>query len=110
MGAMIKYVEINKANDNDWFKLDSNDDGTKWEGSCWYVYNLIKYEFKLEFEIPAGYPTVPIEYNCQSSMGRHRRCTAGERFVSTSTFRHSGGITFPSLASRMHFRLPLGLG
>mmetsp|Transcript_89909 Transcript_89909/g.178690 ORF Transcript_89909/g.178690 Transcript_89909/m.178690 type:complete len:165 (-) Transcript_89909:60-554(-) len=61
LAAMIQYVEINKENDHDWFMLDSNDNGTKWEGSCWYIHDLIKYEFKLQFEIPAGYPTVPIE-------------------------------------------------
>jgi len=27
--ALIKYVEINKAEDNDWFKIESNADGTK---------------------------------------------------------------------------------
>jgi len=27
--SLIKYVEINKAEDNDWFKIESNSDGTK---------------------------------------------------------------------------------
>ena len=33
----------------------------KWNGTCWYFYNYIKYEFKLQFEIPATYPATPIE-------------------------------------------------
>jgi Ubiquitin-fold modifier-conjugating enzyme 1. len=31
--ALIKYVEINKAEDNDWFKIESNADGTKYLNS-----------------------------------------------------------------------------
>ncbi len=33
--ALIKYVEKNKENDNDWFNLESNLEGTKWWGKCW---------------------------------------------------------------------------
>ncbi|CAK0805888.1 unnamed protein product [Prorocentrum cordatum] len=61
LGALIQYVQINKENDNDWFNVEPNEDGTKWKGTCWYVHNLLKYEFALQFEIPAGYPSVPIE-------------------------------------------------
>ncbi|CAE7780169.1 unnamed protein product [Symbiodinium pilosum] len=61
LAALIRYVQNNKENDNDWFHIESNEDGTKWAGSCWYIHNLLRYEFKLQFEIPAGYPAVPIE-------------------------------------------------
>lgn len=27
--SLIKFVEINKKNDHDWFKIESNKDGTK---------------------------------------------------------------------------------
>merc|ERR1719401_1072743 len=59
--TLIKYAEINKNNDNDWFKVFPEDDGKKWTGTCWYIHDLHKYQFKLQFEIPAGYPKVPIE-------------------------------------------------
>ena len=59
--ALIKYVELNKEKDNDWFKLESDKEGKKWTGTCWYIMDLVRYEFKLEFEIPATYPTTPIE-------------------------------------------------
>jgi len=59
--ALISYVKTNKANDSDWFYLDSNANGTKWSGSCWYVYNHATYRFKLEFEIPVTYPVTPFE-------------------------------------------------
>ncbi len=32
--SLIKYVENNKEADNDWFRLESNSDGTKWWGKC----------------------------------------------------------------------------
>lgn len=52
---------MNKAEDNDWFKIEPNKEGTKWTGKCWIIYELVKYEFQLEFEIPMGYPLTPIE-------------------------------------------------
>jgi ufm1-conjugating enzyme 1 len=57
--SLIKYVENNKEADNDWFRLESNGDGTKWWGKCWHVHELLKYEFTLEFDIPITYPTTP---------------------------------------------------
>ena len=47
--ALIKYIEINKAADLDWFTIKpSNKDGTHWEGKCWYIHELIKYEFDFQ--------------------------------------------------------------
>eukprot|EP00918_Siedleckia_nematoides_P037653 GHVU01081676.1.p1 GENE.GHVU01081676.1~~GHVU01081676.1.p1 ORF type:complete len:150 (+),score=19.87 GHVU01081676.1:34-483(+) len=59
--VLIQYVNMNKANDMDWFNIEPNDKGNKWKGRCWYIYNMIKYEFDLQFEIPAKYPAAPIE-------------------------------------------------
>lgn len=33
--SLIKYIAANKENDNDWFQIQSNKDGTKWTGKCW---------------------------------------------------------------------------
>eukprot|EP00352_Strombidinopsis_acuminata_P003043 CAMPEP_0176378294 /NCGR_PEP_ID=MMETSP0126-20121128/29513_1 /TAXON_ID=141414 ORGANISM="Strombidinopsis acuminatum, Strain SPMC142" /NCGR_SAMPLE_ID=MMETSP0126 /ASSEMBLY_ACC=CAM_ASM_000229 /LENGTH=88 /DNA_ID=CAMNT_0017740525 /DNA_START=130 /DNA_END=396 /DNA_ORIENTATION=+ len=52
---------MNKDNDNDWFNIESNEDGTIWSGKCWYVHNLVRYEFDLRFEIPAAYPAAPMD-------------------------------------------------
>ncbi|XP_054927465.1 ubiquitin-fold modifier-conjugating enzyme 1 isoform X1 [Dermacentor andersoni] len=49
--ALIKYVQNNKENDNDWFRLESNKDGTRWFGKCWYIHELLKYEFDVEFDV-----------------------------------------------------------
>ena len=29
--ALIKYIELNKSEDNDWFKIESNKEGTKFD-------------------------------------------------------------------------------
>ena len=44
-------MQNNKGNDNDWFRLESNKDGTEWFGKCWYIHELRKYEFKVEFDV-----------------------------------------------------------
>ncbi|NXH12720.1 UFC1 enzyme, partial [Bucco capensis] len=59
--ALIQYVENNKRADNDWFRLESNAEGTRWFGRCWYVHELLKYEFAIEFEIPVTYPSTAPE-------------------------------------------------
>lgn len=47
----FQYVQNSKASDSDWFRLESNKEGTKWFGKCWYVHNLLKYEFDVEFDV-----------------------------------------------------------
>lgn len=47
-------MQNNKASDSDWFRLESNKEGTKWFGKCWYVHNLLKYEFDVEFDVSSG--------------------------------------------------------
>ncbi len=40
--GLIAYVENSKANDMDWFRLESNKEGTRWFGKCWHVHDLLK--------------------------------------------------------------------
>lgn len=47
----FQYVENNKAAGNDWFRLESNKEGTRWFGKCWHVQDLLKYEFDIEFDV-----------------------------------------------------------
>ena len=47
----FQYVRSNKQSDNDWFRLESNKDGTRWFGKCWIVHELMKYEFDVEFDV-----------------------------------------------------------
>lgn len=44
-------MENNKAAGNDWFRLESNKEGTRWFGKCWHVQDLLKYEFDIEFDV-----------------------------------------------------------
>ena len=59
--VLIKYIQLNKKEDNEWFKIESDKTGKKWKGKCWTIYDMSKYEFDLEFEIPSSYPLAPIE-------------------------------------------------
>jgi ufm1-conjugating enzyme 1 len=59
--ALITYIEINVNDDNEWFNVEPDETGIQWKGKCWYFYENIRYEFDLEFEIPATYPATPIE-------------------------------------------------
>ena len=59
--SLIQYIELNKKDDNEWFQIESDPSGIKWKGKCWTMYEMTKYEFTLEFEIPASYPLTPIE-------------------------------------------------
>eukprot|EP00116_Pleurobrachia_bachei_P003363 sb/3463625/ len=47
-GSLIKN---NKEADNDWFRIESNKEGTRWFGKCWYIQDYKKYEFELEFDL-----------------------------------------------------------
>ena len=47
----FQYVQNNKESDNDWFRLESNKEGTRWFGKCWYIHELLKYEFDVEFDV-----------------------------------------------------------
>lgn len=60
--ALIAYTSMNKSKDNDWFRISAaNPEGTRWKGKCWYVHNLLKYEFDLQFDIPVTYPATAPE-------------------------------------------------
>ncbi|URD83372.1 enzyme 1 [Musa troglodytarum] len=60
--ALIAYTTMNKSHDNDWFRISAaNAEGTRWSGTCWYVHNLRRYEFALQFDIPVTYPATAPE-------------------------------------------------
>jgi hypothetical protein len=75
-------MEMNKANDNDWFRISGGADGTKWKGKCWYVYNLLKYEFDLQFDIPVTYPATAPEIELPELDGKTAKVIGGSPFFS----------------------------
>lgn len=63
----FQYVQNNKTADNDWFRLESNKEGTKWFGKCWYIQDLLKYEFVVEFEVSSPRFNIDFNHSCLSS-------------------------------------------
>ena len=44
--SLISYVKTNKESDTDWFRLESNKEGTRWFGKCWHIQVInIRYHF-----------------------------------------------------------------
>lgn len=35
--ALIKYIQLNKDTDSDWFTIQPKAGGQSWAGKCWYV-------------------------------------------------------------------------
>lgn len=85
--ALIKYVQNNKENDNDWFRLESNKDGTRWFGKCWYIHELLKYEFEIEFDIPVTYPTTAPEIALPFLDGKTAKMYRGGKICLTDHFK-----------------------
>eukprot|EP00252_Welwitschia_mirabilis_P018523 TRINITY_DN41154_c0_g1_i1.p1 TRINITY_DN41154_c0_g1~~TRINITY_DN41154_c0_g1_i1.p1 ORF type:complete len:174 (+),score=4.50 TRINITY_DN41154_c0_g1_i1:140-661(+) len=85
--SLIKYMSINKANDNDWFRISSNPDGTRWTGKCWYVHELLKYEFDLQFDIPVTYPATAPEIELPELDGKTAKMYRGGKICLTVHFK-----------------------
>ncbi|KAL7737606.1 hypothetical protein ACLKA6_007717 [Drosophila palustris] len=85
--ALIKYVENNKQSGSDWFRLESNKEGTKWFGKCWYMHNLLKYEFDIEFDIPVTYPTTAPEIALPELDGKTAKMYRGGKICLTDHFK-----------------------
>lgn len=85
--ALIKYIQQNKATDSDWFTITSNKEGTKWSGRCWYIHNLLKYEFSFEFEIPATYPATAPEIKIPELDGKTAKMYRGGSICLTVHFK-----------------------
>lgn len=72
--ALIAYTQMNKSNDNDWFRISAaNPEGTRWTGKCWYVHNLLKYEFDLQFDVPVTYPSTAPELELPQLDGKTQK-------------------------------------
>lgn len=81
-----QFVELQKENSSDWFKIESNEEGTRWFGTCWHVYNHVKYEFDVEFDIPATYPTTSPEIELPQLDGKTAKMYRGGKICLTDHF------------------------
>jgi len=85
--ALIKYIQLNKASDSDWFTITSNKEGTHWSGKCWYVHNLLRHEFAFEFDIPATYPATAPEIRIPELDGKTAKMYRGGAICLTVHFK-----------------------
>jgi len=106
--SLIQYVQQNKDNDNDWFRLESNKDGTKWFGKCWFIHELIKYEFDLEFDIPVTYPTTAPEIAIPELDGKTAKMYRGGKICTSDHFKPLWARNVPKFG--ISHAMALGLG
>jgi len=85
--ALIKYIQLNKASDSDWFTITSNKEGTEWSGKCWYVHNLQRFEFDFAFDIPATYPATAPEIRIPELEGKTAKMYRGGSICLTVHFK-----------------------
>ncbi|XP_059151272.1 ubiquitin-fold modifier-conjugating enzyme 1-like [Physella acuta] len=106
--ALIQYVQNNKESDNDWFRLESNKEGTRWFGKCWYIHELLKYEFDIEFDIPVTYPTTSPEIAIPELDGKIAKMYRGGRICLTDHFKPLWARDVPRFG--IAHAMALGLG
>jgi len=86
--ALIKYIEIGKATDQDWFTIKPSDkDGTHWSGTAWTYYDSVKYSFEFQFDIPATYPMTAPEIEIPRLEGKTAKMYRGGRICLTVHFK-----------------------
>ena len=106
--SIIRYVQNNKESDSDWFHLQSNKTGTRWFGKCWYIHELIKYEFEVEFDIPVTYPTTAPEIALPELEGKTAKMYRGGKICLTDHFKPLWARNVPRFG--IPHAMALGLG
>ncbi|KAK7105376.1 hypothetical protein V1264_016766 [Littorina saxatilis] len=106
--SLIQYVKNNKDADNDWFRLESNKEGTRWFGKCWYIYELIKYEFEVDFDMPITYPTTAPEIALPELDGKTAKMYRGGKICLTDHFKPLWARNVPKFG--IAHAMALGLG
>ncbi|KAL4107345.1 hypothetical protein QTP88_017706 [Uroleucon formosanum] len=106
--SLIQYVQNNKAADNDWFRLESNKEGTKWFGKCWVFQNQLKYEFDIEFDIPVTFPTTAPEIALPELDGKTAKMYRGGKICLSDHFKPLWARNVPKFG--ISHALALGLG
>lgn len=106
--SLIQYVKNNKASDNDWFRLESNKQGTRWFGKCWYIHELLRYEFDLEFDIAVAYPAAAPEIAIPALEGKTAKMYRGGKICLTDHFKPLWARNVPRFG--VAHAMALGLG
>lgn len=97
LNALVKYAQINQASDSSWFNIAplKGTKFTKWEGKCWYIQDLVKYEFDVEFEIPVTYPKTPFEIVIKELDGKTVKMYRGGKICLSAHFKPLWGKNVP---------------
>ncbi|KAA8490805.1 Ubiquitin-fold modifier-conjugating enzyme 1 [Porphyridium purpureum] len=108
LNALIGYIQVNKAQDNDWFQIECNKTGSRWTGKCWYYYEQVRYEFDLEFELPVTYPATAPELMLPQLDGLTAKMYRGGKICQTIHFQPLWARNVPRFG--IAHALALGLG
>ena len=107
--SLIQYVRINKETDSSWFSLQqSNAQGTRWTGKCWYVYHMLRYEFDVEVLLPVTYPQTPPDIVLMQLDGKTAKMYHGGKICQTVHFHPLWTKNAPHFG--IAHALALGLG
>ncbi|KOC60936.1 Ubiquitin-fold modifier-conjugating enzyme 1 [Habropoda laboriosa] len=106
--CIFQNVKNNKESDNDWFRLESNKEGTRWFGKCWYIHNFLKYEFDVEFDVPVTYPTTAPEIALPELDGKTAKMYRGGKICLTDHFKPLWARNVPKFG--IAHAMALGLG
>ena len=83
----VQYQKVNKEAGNEWFTIESNKLGTRWTGKVWYVHEMVKYEFDLEFDLPVAYPQTSPELALPELDGKTEKMYRGGKICLDAHFR-----------------------
>ncbi|KAH8583347.1 uncharacterized protein ELE39_000115 [Cryptosporidium sp. chipmunk genotype I] len=84
--ALIGYVTLLKNSGEEWFNIKPLQNGTRWEGFCWYTHNLKRYEFRFHFSIPDKYPITPFEIEIPELDGKTLKMYKGGKICLNTHF------------------------
>ena len=86
--TLISYIKSTKESETDWFYIKPiNKQGTQWKGYCWFIYEMKKYQFNLEFELPVSYPHTPFEILLPELEGKTAKMYRGGKICLSLHFK-----------------------
>ncbi|EMP26198.1 Ubiquitin-fold modifier-conjugating enzyme 1 [Chelonia mydas] len=80
----------------------------QWFGKCWYIHDLLKYEFALEFDIPVTYPSTAPEIAIPELDGKTAKMYRGGKICLTDHFKPLWARNVPKFG--LAHLMALGLG
>uniref|UniRef100_A0A4X1VRN9 Ubiquitin-fold modifier-conjugating enzyme 1 n=2 Tax=Sus scrofa TaxID=9823 RepID=A0A4X1VRN9_PIG len=80
----------------------------RWFGKCWYIHDLLKYEFDIEFDIPITYPTTAPEIAVPELDGKTAKMYRGGKICLTDHFKPLWARNVPKFG--LAHLMALGLG